>query len=312
MQEIEVPPRDVFQHYVHVDQPGKTLVWWFSTKKKSISFGLYFRKSSAVPSQLKSNAQAPSLTSATPPSSALGQHQRIHSSTSPSPQTAVHAHAHQSRPQSITSRPSHSKANSSSGGVLSSSPKKSNRTSHCASSRGSGSAETSASDDDQPTSTGLQSSSQSSLPSTTQPSLRKKKTVAKLKDPDLIEILPIQHYDSSTGPVRGEHTIKEEGSYVLVFGKKRTAIYRSSLCIFWSFSLLIRMGWTSLQGIKTTKKQVTNLRWAFCCRQLVLDQHLQTTDLFCGVGGTWTKVNVTAHIRDVWLDVEKETQAHAR
>ncbi|KAG0051627.1 Oxysterol-binding protein- protein 3 [Gryganskiella cystojenkinii] len=218
MQEIEVPPRDVFQHYVHVDQPGKTLVWWFSTKKKNISFGLYFRKSSSVPSQLKSNSQAPSLTSATPPSSALGQHQRAQSSsTSDPPSSSSQNHHQKSRPHSIVSKPTHAKANSSGSGALSSSPKKSSRMSQYASSRGSLSAETSASDEEQQPNPGLQSPSQSSLPSTTQPSLRKKKTVAKLKDPDLVEILPIQHYDSSAGPVRGEYTIKEEGSYVLVF-----------------------------------------------------------------------------------------------
>ncbi|KAG5457472.1 MAG: Pleckstrin homology domain-containing protein, partial [Olpidium bornovanus] len=46
MQEVEIPPRDLLQHYVAVsaDQRGKTLVWWFSTRRKNISFGLYFKK----------------------------------------------------------------------------------------------------------------------------------------------------------------------------------------------------------------------------------------------------------------------------
>src|SRR5947207_3298318 len=47
MQEVEVAPRDVFIHYVNV-QKGKTILWWFSTKKKNISFGLYQRKGPAV------------------------------------------------------------------------------------------------------------------------------------------------------------------------------------------------------------------------------------------------------------------------
>ncbi|KAG0086827.1 Oxysterol-binding protein- protein 3 [Podila epicladia] len=198
MQEIEVPPRDVFQHYVHVDKPGKTLVWWFSTKKKNISFGLYFRKSASCPPQLKSNTQAPSITTASPPSS------------------------HFPKAESITSRRtanrSHSSSNgqpptSSGGNQLASSPTKSSHLSVYASSRGS------SSEDDSPEDSlgHLQNPSQSSLPSTTQPSLRKKKTVAKFKDPELIEILPIQHYESSAGPVRGEYHVKEEGSYVLVF-----------------------------------------------------------------------------------------------
>ncbi|KAF9414542.1 Oxysterol-binding protein- protein 3 [Podila epigama] len=205
MQEIEVPPRDVFQHYVHVDKPGKTLVWWFSTKKKNISFGLYFRKSSSCPPQLKSNTLAPSLTTASPP-----------------------PHHLQSRPESISSKKttdrshrsnSHSHAAPIPRPTLSSSPTKSSHLSaYASSSRGSsGSDDEGAPDSTDALGTHLKNPSQSSLPSTTQPSLRKKKTVAKLKDPDLIEILPIQHYDSSSGPVRGEYNVKEEGSYVLVF-----------------------------------------------------------------------------------------------
>src|SRR6185295_13217482 len=47
MQEVEVAPRDVYIRYVNV-QKGKTILWWFSTKKKNISFGLYQKKGSAV------------------------------------------------------------------------------------------------------------------------------------------------------------------------------------------------------------------------------------------------------------------------
>ncbi|KAG0037630.1 Oxysterol-binding protein- protein 3 [Podila clonocystis] len=200
MQEIEVPPRDVFQHYVHVDKPGKTLVWWFSTKKKNISFGLYFRKSASCPPQLKSNTQAPSITTASPPSSHL--HSKAESITSR--RTANRSHS--------STNGHHSQSTSSGGNQLASSPTKSSHLSVYASSRGS------SSEDDSPEDGlgHLQNPSQSSLPST-QPSLRKKKTVAKFKDPELIEILPIQHYESSAGPVRGEYHVKEEGSYVLVF-----------------------------------------------------------------------------------------------
>ncbi|RKP05407.1 hypothetical protein THASP1DRAFT_32750 [Thamnocephalis sphaerospora] len=43
MQEIEVPPRDTFAHYIYVDQPGRNLLWWFNTKRHNIGFGLYYR-----------------------------------------------------------------------------------------------------------------------------------------------------------------------------------------------------------------------------------------------------------------------------
>ncbi|KAF9165251.1 hypothetical protein BGX20_000669 [Mortierella sp. AD010] len=181
MQEIEVPPRDVFQHYVHVDQPDKTLVWWFSTKRKNISFGLFFRKS--APNQLRSNTLAPSLSNAIP--------------------DPIHSRSNNT---------SHSQGASNGGqyardGILSSSPTKS---SHYASSKASA-----YSSDEDDHSDGL-SINQPNQAHSSRPS-RRKKTVAKFKDPDLIEILPIQHYNSSAGTIRGKHVIKEQGTYVLVF-----------------------------------------------------------------------------------------------
>ncbi|KAI7820142.1 Oxysterol-binding protein-domain-containing protein [Gamsiella multidivaricata] len=205
MQEIEVPPRDVFQHYVHVDQPDKTLVWWFSTKKKNISFGLFFRKSAACPPQLKSNTLAPSITSVTPPAKAESIHSR-------------HTLSHSQHSQGNSQGGNYSQY--SKDGVLSSSPTKSSHASNYASSR----ASIDTSDDEDQSAeladglgTNQQNPSQSSLPTGSQPSSRRKKTVAKFKDPDLIEILPIQHYESGSGTIRGEFTVKEEGSYVLVF-----------------------------------------------------------------------------------------------
>ncbi|GJJ77937.1 oxysterol-binding protein-related protein 3/6/7 [Entomortierella parvispora] len=199
MQEIEVPARDVFQHYVHVDNPeNKALVWWFSTKKKNISFGLFFRKSAACPPQLKSNTLAPSITT---------------SGSGPSP----------TRPESISSRHTSNQPMYTGSNVLSTSPTKSSRASNYASSRASIDSASEDEDDDHGLElasvlgTNQHNPSQSSLPSSSQPSSRRKKTVAKFKDPDLIEILPIQHYDSASATIRGEFTIKEEGSYVLVF-----------------------------------------------------------------------------------------------
>ncbi|KAF9356900.1 hypothetical protein BGX26_004575 [Mortierella sp. AD094] len=190
MQEIEVPPRDVFQHYVHVDQADKTLVWWFSTKRKNISFGLFFRRS--TPTLLKSNTLAPSITSPAKPES-------------------IHSRSNTSHSQGASSGGQYSRE-----GILSSSPTKSSHASNYASSRASND---SSDDEDQASSElgeGLSINQQNQTQST-QPSARRKKTVAKFKDPDLIEILPIQHYDSSSGTIRGEHVIKEQGSYVLVF-----------------------------------------------------------------------------------------------
>jgi len=198
MQEIEVPPRDVFQHYVHVDQPNKALVWWFSTKRKNISFGLFFRRSSSCPPLLRSNTQAPSITSLTIPSPPVRTESSSSRSFTQSPQTQAQGSPY---------------------GLLSSSPTKSSKTSNYASSRAS--IDTLSDDEDQASELVDGQSIHHSQTSSTQPSARRKKTVAKFKDPDLIEILPIQHYNSAAGPVRGEYLAKEEGSYVLVFGKRR-------------------------------------------------------------------------------------------
>ncbi|KAF9112766.1 Oxysterol-binding protein- protein 3 [Mortierella sp. AM989] len=189
MQEIEVPPRDVFQHYVHVDQADKTLVWWFSTKKKNISFGLFFRRSS--PPILKSNTLAPSITSASPPSRT----------------ESVHSRSNISHSQGGSSGGQYSKE-----GILSSSPTKSSHASNYASTIDSSDDEDQTSELGDGASIDQQNTNQSSRPSN-----RKKKTVAKFKDPDLIEILPIQHYSSGSVTIRGEHVVKEAGSYVLVF-----------------------------------------------------------------------------------------------
>lgn len=43
MPEVRVQPRSVYEHHVIISKPNTTLNWSFSTKKKSICFGLYYR-----------------------------------------------------------------------------------------------------------------------------------------------------------------------------------------------------------------------------------------------------------------------------
>ncbi|PWA00808.1 hypothetical protein BB558_003118 [Smittium angustum] len=51
MEEIEILPRSAHYHYVRVTDPPKLIQWWFSTKKNSLGFGLYYKNSpSAQPS----------------------------------------------------------------------------------------------------------------------------------------------------------------------------------------------------------------------------------------------------------------------
>ncbi|KAG0224911.1 hypothetical protein BGW41_004914 [Actinomortierella wolfii] len=225
MQEIEVPPRDVFQHYVHVDQPGKTLVWWFSTKKKNISFGLYYRKAASCPDQLKSTARAPSILNSSPPSSTI-------SSAVGRPDSGQGQHAPSSSTSSGASSPGHHHPphHSTSNGqahLLSSSPVQSSR----ASNYSHASIDTDDEDDEDGEdgthaslhSKGASSSSHGGQAQVQQPQelrghpRRRRKTVAKFTDPDLLEIMPIQHYDSAAGTIRGEFTVEHEGTYILVF-----------------------------------------------------------------------------------------------
>jgi hypothetical protein len=53
MQEVEVPPRDTFAHYVYVDRPQRNLLWWFNTKRHNIAFGLYYLPDQIEGAQLK-------------------------------------------------------------------------------------------------------------------------------------------------------------------------------------------------------------------------------------------------------------------
>ncbi|KAF9978349.1 hypothetical protein BGZ73_002732 [Actinomortierella ambigua] len=217
MQEIEVPPRDVFQHYVHVDQPGKTLVWWFSTKKKNISFGLYYRKSAACPDQLKSTTLAPSILSASPPSSIISGTAARSESSHGGP------HASSSSASSGASTPAHpSNGTVPTSHLLSASPTiKSSR----ASNYSRASIDTEDEDDEDGEYHHIKSASSSSYGQgqVQQPQelrgnpRRRRKTVAKITDPDLVEIMPIQHYDSATSTIRGEFTVEHAGSYILVF-----------------------------------------------------------------------------------------------
>ena len=56
--EVEVRPRDVFKHYVHIQRPGDILQWSFYTRKKNLAFGLYYLYlSSQHPAHLANNSE---------------------------------------------------------------------------------------------------------------------------------------------------------------------------------------------------------------------------------------------------------------
>jgi hypothetical protein len=51
MEEVKIPPRDVYRLYIDIDKVGKTIVWNFHTRKKNISFGLYYQPPESIDSQ---------------------------------------------------------------------------------------------------------------------------------------------------------------------------------------------------------------------------------------------------------------------
>ncbi|KAG0238816.1 hypothetical protein BGW41_008027 [Actinomortierella wolfii] len=219
MQEIEVPPRDVFQHLVHVDQPGKTLVWWFSTKRKNISFGLYYRQSSVAEQSLAVTQTPPSIVNTKSSAGGGGA-----GSSSSNPNTGGYTDgATTPRRASLqpTSSPNRSMRENSTHTSSRNSLATSNSDDECEQQQQQH--DDGEDHDDQCLSAPpahqhpRRGSAHTISGVASQPSSRKKKTVAKFKDPDLIEILPIQHYDSGMGTIRGEHPVDKVGTYVLVF-----------------------------------------------------------------------------------------------
>ncbi|KAL1923014.1 uncharacterized protein VTP21DRAFT_9390 [Calcarisporiella thermophila] len=158
MQEVEVQPRDIFQHFIRVDRKGQTLLWWFSTKNKNISFGLYKR---AIPGELTN------LLSISTSSPGLSSSSSVYS-------------------------------------------------------RDSGDGE----------------SPEPPIPSTPGSLGRKKMSSAsyKLAQAELIEVIPIQHYDSFSNTIKGQYTVKEEGTYVLCFDNTYSRNTPKKLTFFVSLS----------------------------------------------------------------------------
>src|ERR1044072_6273612 len=195
MQEVEVAPRDVFIHYVNVKK-GKTILWWFSTKKKNISFGLYQSlKGPAVSTKnvFIAAATTNSVTEARTPLDG-GKQNNI--------------------PPTLSAAKSRTSLHSVASGI--------SRTS----------IDTNDTDDNEETleennaELGATFDSNSTPTHSLQPTSpafnrgRKKSVSAQIiKDPDVKEILPIEHYNSASTTIKGSYQVQEEGTYCLCFGK---------------------------------------------------------------------------------------------
>ncbi|CAG8646931.1 20195_t:CDS:2, partial [Cetraspora pellucida] len=195
MQEVEVPPRDIFVHYINVPI-GKTIIWSFSTKKKNISFGLYQRKSTIATSGSTGTfkEEGGSLFS-----------------------TSIK--------HTVTT------------------PKSSTKSTYSVSLKSKNSLETIKVEDNDDSNEGdvgstLVDSNSASIndpPVTTRGRKRAGSTLI-IKDPDLKEILPIEHYNSALNTIKGSYKVTEEGIYCLCFDNSFSRTTSKSL----SFSVTLK------------------------------------------------------------------------
>ncbi|CAG8788298.1 6037_t:CDS:2, partial [Racocetra persica] len=179
---VEVPPRDIFVHYVNVPT-GKTIIWSFSTKKKNISFGLYQRKAAIAAS------------------GSTGTFKEDGSSLfSASIKNTI-----------IT-------------------PKSSTKSTYSASLKSKNSLETIKAEENDDSNEGDVGST---LVDSNSINRGRKKTGSTLiiKDPDLKEILPIEHYNSAMNTIKGSYKVTEEGTYCLCFDNSFSRTTSKSLSL---------------------------------------------------------------------------------
>ncbi|KAL1921926.1 uncharacterized protein VTP21DRAFT_10568 [Calcarisporiella thermophila] len=150
MQQVEVLPGDIFQYHIQALQ-GSTLQWWFSTKRKNISFGLY---KLGPP---KSSSHSLASTTSRRNSRIINGLQALNINSSAA-STANH---------SVTT------------------------------------------EEDDANGVSQEKREQG----------RPKKSIApaKLANADLVEVLPILHYESAVNTIKGQYEVDEDGTYVLCF-----------------------------------------------------------------------------------------------
>jgi hypothetical protein len=202
MQEVEVAPRDVFIHYINA-RKGKTILWWFSTKKKNISFGLYQRKGPAVSAKKAFIAAA----------------KKNLTTEVRTPQEGGHLSPSLSATKSRTSLQSVA-----SGVSRTSIDTDTNDTNDTDDNEEENNAELGAKDS---------ASTHSLQPTSPAFNRGRKKSVSAqiIKDPDLKEILPIEHYNSAYTTIKGSYQVQEDGTYCLCFGKIFSFMYVINLYI---------------------------------------------------------------------------------
>ncbi|CAG8777328.1 2534_t:CDS:1, partial [Cetraspora pellucida] len=174
--EVEILPRDVFIHYLNVPK-GKVILWWFSTKKKNISFGLFQRKNNIVASG--------NVFIAAPNTPEPYQDGNVTGQISPA-KVSISEH----KPLAKSLAPSLKSRNS---------------LDTCQTEENDDINE----DDVNPTLNNQQNDRVRGR--------KKSVSAQIAKDPSLKEILPVEHYNSATTTIKGRYKAAEEGTYCLCF-----------------------------------------------------------------------------------------------
>ncbi|KAJ1655383.1 Oxysterol-binding protein 3 [Dispira simplex] len=181
MQEIEIPPKDLHFHYVHIDNANQKILWWFSTKRKNVSFGLFYKQ---TPQPLPGGV----IVAETAEGLRTSRRQSM-------------MHAQKQATNSLTERMG-------SGAETSQSSTRSHLTVGTVSLK-------------PPSETfhreGLSHGNSATLPSRRQKVRASSTAYATAKLLGLVEVLPIEHYESSKGTIRGEYIAPKSGTYVLCF-----------------------------------------------------------------------------------------------
>ncbi|KAJ1968953.1 Oxysterol-binding protein 3 [Dispira parvispora] len=181
MQEIEIPPKDLHFHYVRIDIVNQKILWWFSTKRKNVSFGLFYKQ---TPEPLPGGVIVAETAEGLPVSRR---------------QSMMHAQKHATN--ALTERLG-------SGTETSQSSAGSHLTTGTVSLKSAPEAFHQE---------GLGHGNAATLPSRRQKARASSTAYAAAKLLGLVEVLPIEHYESSKATIRGEYIAPKPGTYVLCF-----------------------------------------------------------------------------------------------
>ncbi|KAL9547865.1 hypothetical protein MBANPS3_005961 [Mucor bainieri] len=204
MPEVRVQPRSVYEHHIFVQKANTTLSWTFSTKKKSICFGLYYRPittnnhstrasldeehhpSAATASMKKRNLSLPKLshlrtTTTTTNKSNNADAAAVELPTPTTPTTSTTMNYYSDSEETQRRRKRHSMVSASS-----------------------------------------IKEAAAAAPSSVHSRSRRKSSsaisVINLLDNDFVELIPIDQVNSSKEAITGSYLAEDPGNYVLIFG----------------------------------------------------------------------------------------------